>query len=458
MNKKSLIIASISALAVLIIAYVVGGLYYTSRFLPNTFVQETEISGETVAEASRQINERLEGRTVAVVENGQTLKEITPKELKISFDSPDYFKKVQEQQNHWAWPVAFFNEKQVDAKNISLKFDEAAVSTLLEEVKESDQERFAPVNAQVKNKEGTFYVEEEVPGTEINKEKFEEELTNVMISQADTLAVENTYLLATLTKDSEELKERIATLQNAADTTITYTLAGQEIQVPKEQIAQWLSVDETGQVVVDRDAARGYLDGLHDQYATFGKPRSFKSTNRGTVEVPAGEYGWSVAVEEESGNLVDYILAGENVTVTPAILGSGYHEDGTDIGNTYIEIDLASQNMYYYQNGERVFETPIVSGHSQTPTPVGVFMAWNKVEDTDLIGYNPRRGNDYAQPVDYWIPIDWDGVGIHDAAWQASFSPEQWKTNGSNGCINTPPGAMGQLYALIDIGTPVVIF
>lgn len=458
MNKKSLIIASISALAVLVIAYVAGGLYYTSRFLPNTFVQETEISGETVEEVSHKINETLEGRTVAVSENNQTLKKITPKELKISFDSSDYFKKVQEQQNHWAWPVAFFNEKQVDTKNINLKFDEAAVAALLEEVKGSNEERLAPVNAQVGNKEGIFYIEEEVPGTEISKEKFEAELANVMISQADTLAIENTYLLATVTKDNEELKERLVTLQDAADTAITYTLAGQEIKVPKEKIAEWLSMDEADQVVVDRDAAREYLDGLHDQYATFGKPRSFKSTNRGTIEVPAGEYGWSVAVEEESGNLVDYILAGKDVTVTPEILGSGYHEDGTDIGNTYIEIDLASQDMYYYQNGERVFETPIVSGHSQTPTPVGVFMAWNKVEDTDLIGYNPRRGNEYAQPVDYWIPIDWNGVGIHDAGWQASFSPEQWAINGSNGCINTPPGAMGQLYALIDIGTPVVIF
>ena len=43
-----------------------------------------------------------------------------------------------------------------------------------------------------------------------------------------------------------------------------------------------------------------------------------------------------------------------------------------DIGNTYIEVDLSEQHMYFYQNGEDIFESDIVSGdmrYSDRQTP-----------------------------------------------------------------------------------------
>ena len=63
-----------------------------------------------------------------------------------------------------------------------------------------------------------------------------------------------------------------------------------------------------------------------------------------------------------------------------------------------------------------VLETDIVSGHPMTPTPTGVFYIWNKEEDAVLEGYNPRTEKDYESPVEYWMPVDWTGIGIHDSS------------------------------------------
>jgi lipoprotein-anchoring transpeptidase ErfK/SrfK len=49
-------------------------------------------------------------------------------------------------------------------------------------------------------------------------------------------------------------------------------------------------------------------------------------------------------------------------------------------------------------------------------------------------------------------------VGIHDADWRSSFGGEIYKTNGSHGCINTPPKMMAELYEMVEIGTPVISF
>ena len=34
-----------------------------------------------------------------------------------------------------------------------------------------------------------------------------------------------------------------------------------------------------------------------------------------------------------------------------------------DLGDTYIEVDLSEQHMYYYQNGSDIFESDFVSGN-----------------------------------------------------------------------------------------------
>lgn len=52
-----------------------------------------------------------------------------------------------------------------------------------------------------------------------------------------------------------------------------------------------------------------------------------------------------------------------------------------DIGNTYIEVDLSEQHMYFYQNGEDIFESDIVSGdmrYSDRQTPAGIYTIYYK--------------------------------------------------------------------------------
>ncbi len=458
MKNKPLIFTGIGIFLLLILAYFGGSKYYDSRFLPNTTMGDTELSGVTVAEAKRVVTQELHANTVTVTEDGETVTTFTPFDLDAKVDSDAFLTKVKDEQNSWAWPLAFFNKYEVETSEVNVQFDEDALAKLVETLTLSKPDRVAPISANVQSKDGAFVIEPEVPGTIIDTERLKEQLVQTVLSSEDTLTLEDAYVLPALTAESNELKQVVEKLQSLADVTITYTLMGDEIVVPKEQIATWLSLDNNGEPTVSVEAAKAYLQTLHDKYATYEKTRTFKSTNRGEVQVPPGEYGWSLAMEAESQNLAGYILAGEDVKTTPEILGSGYHEDGTDIGNTYVEVDLQSQMMYFYKNGERLMETPIVSGHTTTPTPVGVFYAWNKEEDAELVGYNPRRGNEYAQPVNYWIPVDWTGVGIHDAGWQSSFASDQWVNNGSNGCINTPPGAMEKLFSLMEVGTPVVFF
>ena len=185
-------------------------------------------------------------------------------------------------------------------------------------------------------------------------------------------------------------------------------------------------------------------------------PTSFNSTKRGTVSVPAGTLSWSIQVADEAAALTEQILAGENFTRSPITKGSAKASQPL-VGNTYIEVDLTNQHMWYYKDGAVVIETDVVTGKPTTPTPKGVDYIWKKERNATLRGTNDD-GSKYASPVSYWMPVDWTGVGIHDSDWQPAYGGDLWKTRGSRGCVNTPPSVMAQLYNAVEVGTPVVIF
>ena len=124
-----------------------------------------------------------------------------------------------------------------------------------------------------------------------------------------------------------------------------------------------------------------------------------------------------------------------------------------DIGDTYIEVDLTEQKMYYYVQGKKVIETPVVTGCTGkgNGTPAKACYIYFKQKNRVL------RGEDYATPVDYWMAV-YGNIGIHDATWRRKFGGTIYKYSGSHGCVNTPYKEVQKLYELAEEGTPVMIF
>ena len=80
----------------------------------------------------------------------------------------------------------------------------------------------------------------------------------------------------------------------------------------------------------------------------------------------------------------------------------------------------------------------------------------NKIPNATLNGRNVD-GSEYNAPVSFWLGINWDGEGFHDATWRGNWSSNAWRYDGSHGCINMPYNNMSVLYRLAEIGTPVVV-
>lgn len=128
---------------------------------------------------------------------------------------------------------------------------------------------------------------------------------------------------------------------------------------------------------------------------------------------------------------------------------------GKSIGNTYIEISIKQQHIWYYRNGELYCHSAVVTGNADGyhNTPTGLYKIWQRQSPTVLVGPG------YASPVSYWMAFN-GGIGIHDSSWRSSkeYGGTTYKGNGSHGCVNTPYNTVKKIYQKARIGDYVVVY
>ena len=132
----------------------------------------------------------------------------------------------------------------------------------------------------------------------------------------------------------------------------------------------------------------------------------------------------------------------------------GVNAENLPGGGTYVDINIASQTLCFYQNGELKLSSPCVTGNvnSGNSTPTGTFSVMTHTPGKFLTGPT------WNVWVDRWMRFTPDAaIGIHDANWRSNFGGDIYLTNGSHGCVNLPHDAACQLYDMVSIGTTVVV-
>lgn len=176
----------------------------------------------------------------------------------------------------------------------------------------------------------------------------------------------------------------------------------------------------------------------------FTTPRLYYNTTKLTV---GKKYYFRVRPIYVKGNTT---ITGTSNKKNATVVKTAY---GRSTGNTYIEISIDQQHMWYYKNGKQVATTEVVTGNKGTSdTPKGYFSVLNKTRNTYLSGAG------YSSFVNYWIAFKGNSYGIHDASWRSAYGNPHYMGNGSHGCVNTPKAQVAQIYNNASIGTPVIIY
>lgn len=466
MNKDLAVkIAAVCGGVVVLVGAVGGGLYshesskYKTCFLPGTIVDGMDVTGKTASEVEDAIMEQLKGYTLTINGREDLSESITGESVGLYAEFDDTLDKAIASQKPMDWGKYRFgkavNEVNTDAL---LRYSDDMLNEALEGLSCMDEENMRePEDAKISDYDsatGSYSIIKEDEGTELQEDKVKEAVATAIMSLAESVDLEEQgcYLAPSVTSEDEALKTACETMNKYVGAKITYKFGDKAETLNGNEIHNWLTVNGTS-VSVSESKAAEYVKNLASTCNTAYKPKTLKTSYGKTVTITTGNYGWKIDQAKETVALVSLIKNGEQTSREPEYSQKAASHSGNDYGNTYVEINLTAQHLYFYANGKLLVESDFVSGNAAKgwSTPAGAYSITYKQRNATL------KGQGYATPVSYWMPFN-GGIGLHDANWRKTFGGTIYKNGGSHGCVNLPPAVAKTIYENISAGDPVLCY
>lgn len=440
--------------ALLVIIYLGGVIHYQHRFLPQTEVFGIKIAGKTTSQAANTLDQNIQTTKYTFKDGTKTVLTTTGAKLGISQNFNKMLTNVKANQSAWSWPIHIFTKPTASLNKATSIINVQTLENFSSQTAtKENQTRTSPRDAKLSFKGGQLITTKERNGNQISAKKLATVTEKIVLANQNTINLKKAYDKPQITVNMKSFKQLKTKLTKISKVSGVLKIQKHNVKVSKSEVQSWIDINGTS-MTISKNKIGKYFDKLDHKYATYYKTRHFKSTARGTVDVPAGIYGWSINQKKQIPVLVKAVKDGTTFNEKITTKGSGYHADGTDIGKTYVEVDKQNQMEYYYKDGKMVMSSAVVTGNPNKgkETPSGVFYIWSKQRNAVL------RGANYATKVSYWMPVDNTGVGLHDSPWQPQYGGTWYLEHGSHGCVNNPPAFIAKLYPQVTVGTPVIIF
>lgn len=436
--------------------YFVGVWYFGDRFCPNTYVDEQDVSFKNIETVEDMVKSQADHYALDIKTIDNRDQKISSKDIDLTFKVNDIVREMKEKQGSFNWFIDMFVRTDLHATP-EIHYDEDKLKEVLFNLPIfSKDSSVMPADAFIDVKDNKFYIVNEIEGNVIKRKKMLQSVRNHILNNETQIDIdsEGLYKKPKIYRDDEIITKPMQTLTKYNTSIIHYEIEGANEVVDPTVFSSWVVIDKNnGNVSIDKEKTAAFVQALARKYDTWSLNREFKTTAGNTINVKGGSYGWLIERSAETDQLIADIEAGQEITREPKYRYKAKARVPNDIGNTYVEVDISKQRMWFYKDGKLIVETPVVTGRP-TPsrhTPLGVYPLNYKTKNAVL------RGQGYSSPVKLWMPFN-NNIGIHDASWRANFGGQIYKTGGSHGCVNTPYAAVKQIYDNIEKGDPIVVY
>ena len=443
MKKAFLCSLGISILSLLCIV-LIGLSLMSGRFFPGTYIENVDVSLLKREEAQELFSKkRQDAYRLVIIDKHGDQEELYGKDIGLSYDSD--FSHIPKLDSFYLL-FSLGQKKHYDLKG-TINYDEVALEDFITRYAEShgssEEARAAFLTAYVPG-EGYVIGDEQWGGT-IDKDKLRSLLVKAIQEGSFKIDLREGDFYQKPEAKTEELKPLAEEKNNNLQTMLSYNFSGEMVNLTPDRYHSWL---ENGDF--NKKALKEYVKELKSLTDTAGKDRAFH-TEDGRVLLLKGKYGFSLSTKKEEATLLTNLQSNEKLsreaeydTVAPG-RGAG------DLGNTYVEVDIGRQKIFYVENGEIKLSSDCVTGNvaRNHATPDGIYPLTYKTKNATL------KGEDYETKVKFWMPFN-RGIGFHDAWWRNKFGGNIYQRGGSHGCVNLPPRIAQDLYQFVYQGMPII--
>lgn len=178
------------------------------------------------------------------------------------------------------------------------------------------------------------------------------------------------------------------------------------------------------------------------------------------------EYSVAVKLRHKYLDLVKEVYSGKFTTKLPSLVVYNYGDGNTQkkteerkedvepqiLKGRYIDVDLSSQTMFIFEDGEEKGAFKVSTGKRGMDTPNGTFKVMGKAKRP--------WSKTYKLYMPWFIQFTGEGHGIHELPEWPSGYKEGTNHLGipvSHGCVRLGIGTAKIVYDFVTVGTPLVI-
>lgn len=452
--KRTIRDYAIYIISVLLLGYLLISLYFVNHFYFNTFINGVDVSLKAHKDVEKMIKNYVQDYTLQIDERNGVKEEISSLEIGMKYNEKTAFSNIFKNQLSLKWMLSLFQHHKYYLKDL-YGYDKIKLDKKIKVMDCLNKNITEPQNATFEYKNGSYTIIKESYGNKVKEERLHQLILLCILQGKRELDLdkEHCYVKPKYRSNSSKTLKTKKLLDKYVATKITYQFGNESEIVDGNIIHNWIIVDTNLNVTFDKIAIMKYIKALSKKYDTVGITREFKSSTGKVVKVIGGLYGWKINQVDETKAIMLNIRKGESITKEPIYLQKAASRDGNEIGNTYIEINITRQHLWFYKDGKLITQGPVVTGNPSrgNATVTGAFMLNYKQKEVILSGQN------YEAKVTYWMPF-YGNIGIHDATWRQRFGGEIYKTRGTHGCVNAPVYLARTIFEHIEEGMPIICY
>lgn len=465
-----ILIGSLFSICILLgLGYLGLAVYYENGFSFQTYINGIYCTGKSVETVNKELNEayEYEGLTVNAMEGSFY---IDANDISYVYDYREPLNHYLAQQNPYLWIENLTKGHKEYTLLPAVCFSHADLEEMVSNQIETfalKEEHFVKITSDAN---GFFLLD--TKQDILDEEKTLQFIKEALVNGVDSINLEEAgcYYDEPYTEVEKELMSFYDLLNEYQTRTVSYVFGDEKETFSKGDLAQTLIcfnsfskgvsvlpndyetafLDENGKLIINDEDAGLLVENKLTPYSTY-RNHEFTTHDGRILTIKGGNYGNQIAMKTEKKELLSFLYSDERTYTREPVYSKEVAIKGkNDIGDTYIEVDIGQQKMFYYRDGKLYLETDVVTGKNKA-TPEGVNYVYAKQKNRVL------RGPGYASPVKYWMPVN-GGIGIHDASWRDEYGGDIYIRNGSHGCINTPLEIVEKMYEVMEIGTPCVMY
>ncbi len=458
-GKKGFIAFGI-LVAILLVVYIGGGIYFKKHLIPGTYINGVDCGAMTIEDAKKAIKDEADNYKLTLIERENNEESFTGKDVGISVDFDKEMDSLYDMQNSFTWPVGMFNDVNKSV-GVNISVDDKLLSDTLDNLACYGEDRYRePADAKIEvSSDATFSIIPEDVGTKLDKDKVYDIVKGAVTGLVDKVDFEKEecYINPKHYATDADISAACDKANKYASTEINYEFGDEIFPLDSNTIAGFIDINpDTFEIKLKRKPMLAYVSEMSEKYSTIYKTRTFRTSYDYDVTISRGDYGWWINEGETIKQFSKAILEGKSANMEPVYYQRATAFGENDIGDSYVEVNLSMQHVLLYNKGKLVAESDCVTGRNNAYTPPGIYSITFKDHTFDdhqvaLVGEN------YSSEVSYFIPF-FGNIGLHDAPWRSQFGGSIYKKSGSHGCVNLPLSMAESIYEYVEKGMAVIVY